>query len=324
METVFICIWTVLERVMGAETVRIAAIRAAAALAVLAIGFAAAGCGQDTASQGPQQASVVASTDVWGSVASAVAGQHAKVKSILNSAVDDPHSYEASPADAAAITDASLVVYNGGGYDHWVDDVLANAKQVQAVNAYSLLDAAALGEPTPANEHVFYDPGTAKAVATQIAERLAGVDGAHAADYRANAAEFGRGADALLASEQAIAATHPSASVIATEPVAHYLLVHAGVADRTPATFVSAVEEGHDPSPADVAAVLDAINSHQVSALLLNPQTETPVTKQIADAARQARVPVVTVTETLPQGTDYLTWQRQTVDQLAQALQTNR
>ncbi|HEY6648234.1 MAG TPA: ABC transporter substrate-binding protein, partial [Mycobacterium sp.] len=33
-----------------------------------------------------------------------------------------------------------------------------------------------------------------------------------------------------------------------------------------------------------------------------------------------ASVPVVTVTETLPAGIDYLTWQRQTVDQLASQL----
>ena len=68
---------------------------------------------------------------------------------------------EAIPADAAAISDASLVVYNGGGYDAWVDGVLAHS-DVPTVDAYSLLDAAALGEPQPASEHVFYDLGTAK------------------------------------------------------------------------------------------------------------------------------------------------------------------
>src|SRR4051794_17992208 len=69
--------------------------------------------------------SVVASTDVWGSVATAVAGDHAQVRPIINNPAQDPHSFEASPADAAAISDAQLVVYNGGGYDHFIDDVLA-------------------------------------------------------------------------------------------------------------------------------------------------------------------------------------------------------
>ena len=303
------------------------AIKAAVGVAVVAVGIAATACGQDQTQQEAHQhdkATVVASTDVWGSVASAVAGDHATVNSILKSAVDDPHSFEASPADAAAITDASLVVYNGGGYDHWVDDVLANHPDVQTVNAYSLVP----NTEQPANEHVFYDLGTAKAVATQIADRLAQADDLHADVYRANAAEFGKQADTILASEQAIAQAHPGAAVVATEPVAHYLLLAAGIVDKTPEGFTSAVEEDTDPSPADITAMLDLINTHQVSALLFNPQTETPATKQIEDAARQASVPVVTVTETLPEGTDYLTWQRQTVERLASQLdkapQTNR
>ena len=160
---------------------------------------------------------------------------HATVNSVLTSAVDDPHSFEASPADAAEIADAALVVYNGGGYDHWVDDVLANYPDVAAVNAYSLLNST----DGPANEHVFYDMGVAKAVATRIADRLAEVDPDHAGDYRANAAEFGKQADTILSSERAIAQAHPGAAVVATEPVAYYLLRNAGVADRTPPGFAS-------------------------------------------------------------------------------------
>jgi zinc/manganese transport system substrate-binding protein len=291
-----------------------------AVVAAMGVGLVAvvAGCSQQ-ASDDHQHGttSVVASTDVWGSVASAVTGDHATVKSIVNSAVDDPHSFEASPADAAAIADASLVVYNGGGYDHWVDDVLSGHPGGTTVNAYSLLpDTVA----QPANEHVFYDPAIAKAVATQIADHLANADAAHADAYRANAAEFGKRADEILQIERAIGQTHPGASVVATEPVAHYLLVNAGITDKTPEGFSRAVEEDADPAPADLAAMLDLISSNQVSAVLFNPQTQTAVTRQIQDAAQRASIPVVTVTETLPNGTDYLTWQRQTAQQLASQL----
>ena len=279
---------------------------------------------QDSHEHHDAAATVVASTDVWGSVASAVAGGHATVKSIVTSAVDDPHSFEASPAEAAEIADASLVVYNGGGYDHWVDDVLANHPDVANVDAYSLLNTSA----QPANEHVFYDPATAKAVASKIADRLAEVDSGHADAYRANAAEFGKQADEIAASERAIGQAHPGETVEATHPDAHYNMVNAGVTDKTPEGFSSAIEEDTDPSPADLAAMLDLINTRQVSALLYNPQTQTEVTKQIEDAARGATIPVVTVTETLPEGTDYLAWQRQTAEQLASQLenapQTNR
>ena len=301
---------------MGKAAIKLAVGLAAAALAV-------SGCTDSHSGHDHGVVSVVASTDVWGSVATAVAGEHASVKSIETGPTADPHSFEATPADVATIADASLVVYNGGGYDHWVDDVLAGDPEIEAVDAYSLRNS---GEP--ANEHVFYDVGVAKAVAAEIAKRLAETEPSHADLYRANATEFGKKADAIAESQRAIGKAHPSGSVVATEPVAYYLLRNSGITDRTPPGFASAVEEGDDPSPADVAAMLDLIDAREVSVLLFNPQTETPATKQIRDAAQRASLPVVTVTETLPQGVDYLTWQRDTTDELARqfdkAPQTNR
>lgn len=261
---------------------------------------------------------MVASTDVWGSVARAVAGSHIGVRSILTGASSDPHSYAASPADAAALVDASLVVYNGGGYDPWVDQVLAGHPGIQSIDAYAFLSSA---NETP-DEHVFYDIKVAKAVAAAIAERLAILDPSHSADYRANAAEFGRGADTIANAEQTIAARYPATSVIATEPVVHYLLTASGLVNRTPVAFAVANENDDDPAPADLAAALDLINRRQVSAVLINPQTATPATADLQGAARRARVPIIEVSETMPTGTDYLTWQRNTVDQLAAALRS--
>ncbi|MGB8390367.1 metal ABC transporter solute-binding protein, Zn/Mn family [Mycobacterium sp.] len=271
----------------------------------------------------PRAATVVASTDVWGSVARAVTGRHVAVKSLLSGADIDPHSYQASPSDAAAITDAALVVYNGGGYDPWVDQVLAGHPAVSSVDAYSFATNTTPGGQPP-NEHVFYDLSVAKSVASAVADRMAAIDRGNAADYRANAAEFCRGADAIASSEHAIASTYPNVGVVATEPVAYYLLAASGLVDRSPAAFTAANENETDPAPADMAAILDLVDHRQVSALVVNPQTSTAATNGLQDAARRAGVPVTTVTETLPDGTDYLTWQRNTVNQLLAALRSSR
>jgi zinc/manganese transport system substrate-binding protein len=299
-------------------------IRLATGLSVVVLTVGLGACSSDRGTSGGVGAGVptiVASTDVWGSVAKAVAGDRATVTSIINSASADPHSFEASPADAAAITDASLVVYNGGGYDQWVDDVLKTHPDVASIDAYSLLDATALGEPTPANEHVFYDLGTAKAVATELAARLATTDPGHAGDYTSNAEAFNREADAVQQTEKAIRTAHPGAAVVATEPVAHYMLIAAGVTDKTPKGFTSAIEQDTDPAPVDVAAMLDLITTRQVAAVLINQQTATEVIRQIQAAADSAGVPIVDVGETLPAGSDYLGWQRDTANRLAAALE---
>jgi zinc/manganese transport system substrate-binding protein len=291
------------------------ALVAAGAVALLTVTLVGCSQSQDVDQQSGA-ATIVASTDVWGSVASAVVGDHATVKSIVTGTVTDPHSFEASPADAAEVSDASLVVYNGGHYDHWIDEVLANAPDVPTVDGYSLLTS----EQGPPNEHVFYDLPTVKAVAIRIAERLGESDSANAADYTANAEKFGQEIDTVAIAQRAIGQAHPGSSVVSTEPVAYYALRNAGITDRTPEAFADAVEEGDEPSPVDIAAMLDLVNSRQVSAIIVNTQTESPVTKQISDAAQKASLPVISVTETLPEGLDYLQWQRKTVDEIAAGL----
>lgn len=288
-----------------------------AALVVLASCAALPGCAHPAHLRAT---TVVASTDVWGSVARAVTGRHVAVKSILSGADTDPHAYQMSPSDAAAIADAALVVYNGGGYDPWVNQALAGHPHVAAIDAYSFVTTAP-GHPQP-DEHVFYDMDVAKSVAASIADRMSAIDPRNAAGYRANAAEFCRGADSVTISEHAIASAYPDTGVIATEPVVNYLLAASGLVNRTPAAFAAANETETDPSPADMAAVLELIDHRQVAALLVNPQTSTAAINGLQQAARRAGVPVTEVTETLPDNTDYLTWQRNTVNQLLAALRT--
>ena len=304
------------------------AMRAGIGLFAVVLTAAVGACGDDKKTDGAHVPIVVASTDVWGSVAQTIAGDHANITSIITGAAADPHSFEASPADATAVIDATLVVYNGGGYDQWVDDILTSHPGVASIDAYALLDAAALGEPAlastpPANEHVFYDLDTAKAVAADLAGKLAQADPGHAAEYASNAEAFNREANTVQQLEKSIRATHPGAAVVATEPVAHYLVTAAGLTDRTPQGFTSAVEQDTDPAPVDVAAMLDLISGRQVNAVLINPQTATAVTEKIQAAADSAGVQIVTITETLPAGTDYLAWQRDTASRLATALQQN-
>jgi len=293
---------------------------AVAALVAVGTLSACSGSGPDTPTGPP---AVVASSDVWGSVARSVAGPDARVSSIITGTAD-PHSFEPGPAAVAEMADAALVVFNGGGYDAWAADILEEHPDVVSVDAFTLLDPGAVGEPEPANAHVFYELNTAKAVAGRIADALAGADPAHADGYRSRAADFGRQADAILERQRALRTEFPGRAVVATEPVAHYLLQAAGLRDRTPIGFTNAIEQDTDPAPVDIAAMLDLITGREVAALVFNDQTVTGATRRVREAADQAGVPVVAVTETLPDGTEYLPWQAGLTERLAAALRTAR
>lgn len=296
------------------------ALAAMAALTLAACGSSAAA----PSSGGPAKLSVVASTDVYGAIAQAVGGDAVTVTSIINSPDADPHEYEAKPTDAVAVNEAKVVIYNGAGYDDFATKLLgASSAKPAAIDVATLsgLEAAAPAG-TPFNEHVWYSLPTVKKLAGTLAADLTTTDPAQASTFSANAAAFGQKIDVLTAKLAAIKAKYAGQKVAITEPVPLYLVQAAGLVDATPAQFSEAVEEGTDPPAAVLAATLATFQgADKVKVLLPNAQTETPLTKQVEQAARAGGVPVVPVTETLPAGvTDYVSWMAQQVDGLGTAL----
>lgn len=280
-----------------------------------------AGCGS-TGQQASrnERLTVVASTTVWGSVARTVAGDAAEVKSIISDPSGDPHSYESKPADAAEVTNADLVVFNGGGYDDFMSQILQEAGNKPIVEAFALAPQKPADGALP-NEHVWYDLPVVQSVAQQVAEKLGQLDPGQAPQFTARAQAFRTEIDGLAAKLAGIAQTHAGQRVAMTEPVAQYLITAAGLTDATPPDFLEAVEEEKDPPATAVAATNELFTQRQVRALVYNPQAETPVTSQLRTASEAARIPVVTMTETLPENTDYRGWMSGQIDALSAALQ---
>ncbi|HEY0450541.1 metal ABC transporter solute-binding protein, Zn/Mn family [Actinophytocola sp.] len=287
-----------------------------------ALTLALAGCGND-ASGGTGGAAaggkitVIASTNVWGSVAQAVGGDAVSVRSLINDASSDPHAHPDNPEEATALAGADLAVYNGGGYDDFFTKLVqATGTKARQVDAFKV-SGYAEGE----NEHVWYDPPTVKKVADKIADELGAIDAAKKATFADNAAALSAKVDTIAGQAAQIGKDHPGAKVVATEPVAHYLLNAAGLTDVTPPKFSEAIEQETDPSVAVVAETTQLISGKQVAVLVNNAQTETPITNSLSDAAAKAGIPVVQVTETLPQGvTGYVEWMTKQLDTLAGAL----
>jgi zinc/manganese transport system substrate-binding protein len=299
--------------------------RLVALLAVAAAGLTLAGCGGSAAGGASPSATVpvVASTDVWGDVVAAVGGSKVRVTSIIDNPSMDPHSFEATARTQLAVSRARVVVENGGGYDDFMGRLLevagSKATVIDAV-AVSGKAAAARAAGTELNEHVWYDLPSVGRVADRIAAALADADPGNAASFRANAAAFRAELDVLIARAQADRPRTAGAAVLVTEPLPDYLLEALGAVDRTPAAFSHAVENGDDVSPAVLRRTTELFSAHAVTALIYNAQTADPQTAVVRRAAAAAHVAVVPVTETLPSGTDYLSWMRDNLDRISTAL----
>ncbi len=290
--------------------------------AALGTSFAAA-CADDPGGSNSGRVSVVASTDVWGSVAEAVAGNGAEVTSLYSSPEGDPHEFEATARDAATVADADVVVLNGADYDPYMEKAPkgSGAVVISADDEYKKSNPGASTRAGAVNEHFFYNFTVVGEVAEAVAEALGRKDSANAATYTANAKTFTGKLNGLSGTLRQIRSAHSGEKVAQTEPLAAYLLRDAGLVDATPESFTDAVEAGADPPASAIATTRDLIENKTVKALLYNTQAVDEVTKQLRSSADNKGLPVVKITETLPAGvTDYIAWQTTNVDAISAAV----
>ena len=282
---------------------------------------------------------IVASTNVYGDIATQIAGAGADVTSIITSPGQDPHSYEASAQNQLAIADADLVIHNGGGYDEFIDTLLdaSGNDDVEVLDAVEISglapDADGQDEGEHAdeeggdhghiegfNEHVWYSFEAMDALALEIAQHLGDLDTTNADTYQVNYEEFAAGLAALEERAHELHDGFEGTGVAVTEPVPVYLLAELGLDDLTPAEFSEAIEEGADVPPLALDAALELIATGAVALLAYNEQTAGPETEQVRAAADEAGVPVVSFAETLPDGADYLSWMTDNIEAVAAAL----
>lgn len=296
---------------------------------------AASGDGNDS---GDGRITVVTSTDVYGDIASTIGGDRVDVRALISGASKDPHSYEATVRDKLAVSGADLVVENGSGYDPFLRQLTESVdtppeRIISAVAVSGLKPDEDGGDGHEGtgheqeghnhgafNEHVWYDLETMSALADKLADQLGQLDPEGTEEFAANAAGFTDALDQLMVELDAVVPGSEHRNVAVTEPVPLYLLQDAGLENVTPAAYTEAVEEGSGV-PVSAAREMDQLlSSGGVVMLAYNRQTESAQTKLAAEAATRASVPVVSFTETLPEGMDYLSWMAANIEAMDTAV----
>jgi zinc/manganese transport system substrate-binding protein len=294
------------------------------AVVLAAAAVALVGCSAQAAPANPAKTgtiAVVASTDVWGSVASAIGGDHVAVTSIIDDPNKDPHDYQADARNQLAVSKANVVIENGGGYDDFVSTMVDAAH-----NHSTVLNAAELSgfNQHPAdgdfNEHLWYDFPTVQKVAHAMADAFAKEDPSEAASFQSNAADFDTQLHKLEATEAQFKSQHAGTKVTITEPVPLYMLDAIGLTNVTPAKFSEAIEDDTDVAPAVLQQTLDLYKGGKVKLLAYNEQTTGSQTQLVLNAAKKNHVNVVPVTETLPSGKNYIEWMTANLAAIGRAL----
>lgn len=264
---------------------------------------------------------VVAAENFWGSLIGQLCGIHCSVTSIVTDPNADPHEYESNAADARLIANASLVVVNGVGYDDWA---------LKLINASSnpnrtVLNVGELvGKSEGSNPHLWYSPTYVNETVKQMYQDLVAIDPGNASYYSQQYSNLTSSLAQVDARMTEIRQQFSGTKVASTESIFVYLANATGLDLVSPPAFMNAVAEGTDPPVQSVIEFENQLQSGNVSVLVYNEQTVTPLTQQMKQIATENNVTIVGVTETIqPQDVSFQTWMNGELLQLQNALDAN-
>ncbi len=131
----------------------------------------------------------------------------------------EPHEYEPTSQQVAAMYDADVFLYNGGGIDAWAERIALEleGRGVATVNMSKVVGAS-VSDP-----HFWLDPVFAQAEVTLIKNAVMSVDPTHAADYTQNAEAYNAVLAALFADYTSGLAVCDNRTVVTSHDAFAYL-----------------------------------------------------------------------------------------------------
>ena len=260
--------------------------------------------------------SIVAAENFYGDVAKQIGGNAVDVTSVLSNPDQDPHLFEASPSVARGVAGARIVVYNGAGYDPWMEALLGASK---ATDRKAIVVGDLIGKKAGDNPHIWYDTATMVAFAEALTDALDTADAANKAGYDRRLAAFIASLKPIQDKIAELKDRLTGTPATATEPVFGYMFAALGM-DIHNTEFQLAVMNGTEPSASQVAAFEDDLAKHRVKLLVYNSQASDPLAEKMLKLAKAANIPIVGANETEPPGKTYQAWMTGALEAVDKAL----
>ena len=208
----------------------------------------------------------------------AIAGDHANVKQLMAKDTG-PHDFQLTPADVKKLSNADLLIINGAGIEGWLGElikksgnknlvVVDTSKGIKLVESPEEIEIAhahghSHSHGDGANPHIWLDPVLAKKQAANIVAALQKADPANASAYAQNGKAYEAKLATLDSNYRSTLAPLPNKNLVTFHDAFPYL------AARYKLNYVGAISEfpEKDPSPKQLAALVDKIRSLKVGVL---------------------------------------------------------
>jgi zinc transport system substrate-binding protein len=261
-----------------------------------------AGCGNSDKGQPTEQKNgkVLIYTSLFPiyDFARTIGGDHVIVNSIVPPGAE-PHDFEPSPKDMAQLSEANLFIYNGAGYETWIEKTVQNldtakTKPVDASQGVQLLTleqemehehgADYQGEDPKQHAHegvhdphIWLDPIRAKQQAENIQKALSEVDPAHKADYEANYGKLAAQLDSLDQNYRNTIAKAGKKEFVTSHRAFAYLAEHYGLRQIA----VSGLSPSEEPSQQDLTNLVDTVKKHKIKYVAFEELVQSKVAQAV-------------------------------------------
>ncbi|MCT6878881.1 MAG: zinc ABC transporter substrate-binding protein [Commensalibacter sp.] len=259
---------------------------------------------------------IVAAENMYGDIAKQIGKVHVDVTTILSNPDQDPHSFELTPSVGYALTKAQLVIINGVGYDAWADRLLSHQTQNRPK---IILAQDILGKKMGDNPHLWYDIDGMQKLSQYLAKQYIDLMPENRNLFEANLAQFSNQLTKIKKRIETIKSQHLGLFVAATEPVCGIMVEKLGF-EMGEQNFQWVIMNGGEPSPRQVAQFEDDLRQKKIKLLFYNAQVITPETDRLKQIANQANIPIIGVSETMPEGMSYQQWMNDTLSKIEAAL----
>lgn len=211
-----------------------------------------------------------------------------KVKvSILVPPGFSPHTYELTSGQLRSIADTDLFVSMGSGIEFelaWMDKIKGVNPNMPVVNAsegitfidgYTEEDGTHVSGGDP---HVWLSIENAKIMAENVCKALAGESPKDEAYFRANLEEYKAKLDALDGEIRESFKDLKDVTIMTYHPAWSYFVRDYGI------ECISVENNGKEPSPSDLAALIDTAKAKGIKIIFASPEYSTKSAYTIADA----------------------------------------
>lgn len=272
--------------------------------------------------------------------ATQVGGDRVEVFNLTPTGIE-PHDFEPSPRDLAALYDAQALIYNGAGFEPWVERVAGDLEAagltlIDASEGIELIKATGGHSHSNSNDHdndydnehdndydphVWLDPTLAAQQIENILAYLVAVDPDHDQYYRQNAQNY---QEALLQLDEDFATGLVNCvkhEVVTSHNAFQYMADRYGFEVKS----IAGLSPDEEPSPRRLAEIADFVRDHEVNYIFFETLVSPRLAETIAlETGAQTLVfnPIEGLTEEgLELGRDYLSIQRDNLFALQKALE---